>query len=192
MEGREKERERNINVRVKHRSVVSCTCPLGTDPATQACALSGNWTSDLLLCGTMPNQLSCTGQCWEYVFFKIFPFPECLCAASVHTPLHDLLWNEWWQLLGSSGLLEMVTNTTNTIINVWVLSWGKESTASMYHTEGLWGLVLTFCPYMSPESYYQDSLGKDVILFISIACSLSCITGRGLKNHLVYSLLYLS
>ena len=34
----------------------------GTEPATQACAMTGNWTSDLYLCGKMPDQLSHTSQ----------------------------------------------------------------------------------------------------------------------------------
>ena len=55
-EGREKGRKRNISVKDKHQ--------LRIHPATQACALTGNWTSDLLLCGTMLNQLSHTGQGW--------------------------------------------------------------------------------------------------------------------------------
>ena len=42
-------------------------CPLyalwpGTKPATHACALTGNWTSYLSLCGMMPKQLSHTSQ----------------------------------------------------------------------------------------------------------------------------------
>ena len=35
---------------------------LGTEPTAQACALTKNPTSDLLLLRTMPNQLSHTGQ----------------------------------------------------------------------------------------------------------------------------------
>ena len=34
----------------------------GTAPATQACALTGNQTGDLLPCGTMTNELSHTSQ----------------------------------------------------------------------------------------------------------------------------------
>ena len=51
-EGRERERERNISVQEIHRS---CMPPSGTWPATQACTLTGNWTSDLLLCRKVPN-----------------------------------------------------------------------------------------------------------------------------------------
>ena len=36
--------------------------PTGTEPATQACVLTGDLTSDLLLCRMMLNQLSHTGQ----------------------------------------------------------------------------------------------------------------------------------
>ena len=52
-EGREKERERNINV------WLSLARPLlGTWPSTQACALTGNWTSALLVHRPMLNPLS--------------------------------------------------------------------------------------------------------------------------------------
>ena len=51
----EKERDRNMDVREAHQSVAS-------EPATQACALTGNQTGDISLCRTIPNQLSHTGQ----------------------------------------------------------------------------------------------------------------------------------
>ena len=89
------------------------------------------------------------------------------------------------------GPLHSLETITSTIINVLILSWWKERNASICHTEGLLGLVLTFCPYISPESYYQDSLGKDVIFFFPVACSWGCITGRCLRNHLVYSFPYI-
>ena len=57
--GRGRERERG------RETLIGCllhTPQLGTGPATQACALTGNRTSDLLLCGTVLNQLSHTGQ----------------------------------------------------------------------------------------------------------------------------------
>ena len=41
-EGREKRRERNIDVGEKHPSVASCTRPTGDWPANQASALTGN------------------------------------------------------------------------------------------------------------------------------------------------------
>ena len=56
-EGREKERERNINV------WLPLTCPLlGTWPVTQACALTGTQTSDLLVHRPALNSLSHTSQ----------------------------------------------------------------------------------------------------------------------------------
>ena len=58
--GREKGREGNIDVREEHWSVccLSYVPHLGTEPATQACALSGNPTCDLLLCGMTPNRVT--------------------------------------------------------------------------------------------------------------------------------------
>ena len=54
-EGREKESEGNINV------WLPLTCPpLGTWPATQACALTGNRTINPLLCRLVLNPLSHT------------------------------------------------------------------------------------------------------------------------------------
>ena len=48
-------------VREKHQLVASPMCPTRDLPATQAGALSGNRTSDLLFCGTVPKQQSHTG-----------------------------------------------------------------------------------------------------------------------------------
>ena len=54
---KEKERERNINV------WLPLVCPqLGTWPATQACALTGNQTGDLLVRRPVLNPLSYTSQ----------------------------------------------------------------------------------------------------------------------------------
>ncbi|KAF6090917.1 hypothetical protein HJG60_012262 [Phyllostomus discolor] len=53
--GRKRGRKTSINC-------LSHTPQLGMEPATQACALTGNQTSDLSLCRTMLNQLSHTGQ----------------------------------------------------------------------------------------------------------------------------------
>ena len=65
-EGKEKERERNIIV------WLSLTCPLlGTWPTTQACALTGNRTSDPLFCRPALNPLSYTSQGSLY-YFKIY------------------------------------------------------------------------------------------------------------------------
>ena len=61
--GREKERERNINV------WLPLTWPLlGTWPATQACALTGNWTGDSLVCRPALNPLGHTSQGLDCIF----------------------------------------------------------------------------------------------------------------------------
>ena len=53
---REKERERNIDQ-------LLLTCPqLGTWPAAQACALTGDQTRNLLICRLVLNPLSHTSQ----------------------------------------------------------------------------------------------------------------------------------
>ena len=63
-EEKEKERERNINV------WLSLTCPqLGTWPATQACALTGN---PLICRPTVLNPLSYTRQGNLFIFLKYF------------------------------------------------------------------------------------------------------------------------
>ena len=54
-ERREKERETDIDVREKHGSVASRMPQTETEPVTQACALTGDGTSDLSLCRTMSN-----------------------------------------------------------------------------------------------------------------------------------------
>ena len=63
-EGREKERERNIYVRKRERNINLLVPQMGTEPAMQAYALTGNRTGDLLLCGMTPNQLSRSGHGW--------------------------------------------------------------------------------------------------------------------------------
>ena len=69
-DGREKERERNINV------WLPLTCPLlGTWPATQPCALTGNQPSDPLIHSLAPNPLSHTSQ-GNHVCSLIFRNPK--------------------------------------------------------------------------------------------------------------------
>ena len=64
-EGREKERERNINQ-------LPLTCPqLGTWPASHVCALTGYWTGDLSLCRPVFNPLSHTSQGSKQFFFNL-------------------------------------------------------------------------------------------------------------------------
>ena len=64
-EGREKERERNINVWLP-----LARPQLGTWPTTQACALTGDQTSDFLVCGSTINPLGQTSQ----GYFWWFPY----------------------------------------------------------------------------------------------------------------------
>ena len=65
-EGGEKERERNINVWLLLELPL-----LGTWPATQACALTGNRTGDPLVCRRMLNPLSYTNQSMFIYFLKL-------------------------------------------------------------------------------------------------------------------------
>ena len=58
-EGKEKERKRNSNVWLP----LACLL-LGTWPAVQACALTGNWTSDPLVCRPALNPLRYTSEGW--------------------------------------------------------------------------------------------------------------------------------
>ena len=61
-EGREKVRERNIN------AWLPLVCPLlGTWPATQACALTGNQTGDPLVHRLALNPLNHTSQGCNYI-----------------------------------------------------------------------------------------------------------------------------
>ena len=61
-EGKEKERERNISVWLPLSHTL-----LGTWPATQACGLTGNWTSNPLVCKLALNPLSHTSQGSVYI-----------------------------------------------------------------------------------------------------------------------------
>ena len=63
-EGKEKERERNINVWLPLERPL-----LGTWPATQAYALTRNWTGHPLFCRPVLNPLSYTSPGWWVVFF---------------------------------------------------------------------------------------------------------------------------
>ena len=58
----EREREKHECVRKTSIGCFSYAPHLGTKPATQVCVLTRNQTSDLLLCGTTPSQLSHIGQ----------------------------------------------------------------------------------------------------------------------------------
>ena len=75
--GREKESERNINV------WLSLACPLlGTWPTTQACALTGNLTSNPLIWRWALNPLSHTSQ-GTYAYFKCWPGASCMSSYPV-------------------------------------------------------------------------------------------------------------
>ena len=63
-EGRKKEKERNINVWLP----LTLHQP-GTWLATQACALTGNWTGDPLVCRPALNPLSHTSQVYDIVLY---------------------------------------------------------------------------------------------------------------------------
>ena len=69
---REKGGERNINV------WLPLTCPqLGTQPATQACALTGNWTGNPSVCSPALNPLSHTSQGQiAFLFFCFLHFRD--------------------------------------------------------------------------------------------------------------------
>ena len=67
-EGREKEKERNINVWLPLMHL-----PPGTWPTTQARALTGNRSNDPLVRRLAPNPLSHTSQGWNTFLFLIFP-----------------------------------------------------------------------------------------------------------------------
>ena len=67
-EGKEKERERNIDCLLYAPQV-------GTEPETPTCALTGNQTFNVLICGMMPNHPSHTGQGESQLhYLKIFYF----------------------------------------------------------------------------------------------------------------------
>ena len=71
--GKEGERGRETSMWKRYIYWLSLTHPqLGTWPATQACALSGNWTSDLLVHRSALNPLNQTSQGWR--FFCLFVF----------------------------------------------------------------------------------------------------------------------
>ena len=67
-EGREKERERNIDVQEIHHSVASCTPLTGNLARTQACALTGNQTGNTSVCRPVLSPLKDTSQGCNYSF----------------------------------------------------------------------------------------------------------------------------
>ena len=72
-EGKEKERERNINVWLPLMSL-----PLGTRPATQACALTGNGSKDLSVCRPALSPLSHISQGERIFLLDTFYPKKCI------------------------------------------------------------------------------------------------------------------
>ena len=80
--GKEKERERNISV------WLSLMHPLlGTWPTTQACALTGNWTSNPLVHRPALNPLSHTNQGTWVFFLMVHVYRESLNLVSFCCPV---------------------------------------------------------------------------------------------------------
>ena len=80
-QGREEERERNINV------WLPLTHPLlGTWSTTQACALTGNRTGNNLVCRLVLNPLSHTSQGYTFFFYSSFWFTAKLSRRYRHFP----------------------------------------------------------------------------------------------------------
>ena len=69
--GREKDRERNINVWLPLARPL-----LGTWPATQTCALTGNQTSDLLICRPSLNHWATLARVISLIFSLIHSFAD--------------------------------------------------------------------------------------------------------------------
>ena len=70
--GERREKEREINIIVWEITSIGCLLHAhnwGTWPATQACALTGTWTCDLLVHRSAFNPLSHTSQGRNYSFF---------------------------------------------------------------------------------------------------------------------------
>ena len=84
----EREEEREVEKHwCEREALISCLLHApqpGTKPTTQACALTGNWTGDLLVCGTMPNQLSHTGQGWNSFFPSVTKFLTMKSVSETH------------------------------------------------------------------------------------------------------------
>ena len=85
---REKERERNIDVWEIHWSVASCK-QLGTWPISQACALTGNQTSDPSVLRPALNPLSHTSQGSNFILngYNLKQHQSCKCKITTE------IWN---------------------------------------------------------------------------------------------------
>ena len=83
-EVREKERKRNINVWL----CLACP-PLGTWPATQPCALTGNWTSDPLVHRLTFNL---AGAKWALFKLALLFKLHCFTTEKFKGKLNQILW----------------------------------------------------------------------------------------------------
>ena len=120
-EGREKVRERNINVREKHWLAALHTYPDQGWTATQACALTWNRTWALSVCGMISSQLSHTGQGYNNIFIKsVYLYPDCVPWSIINylTQKYDLprqkkrLSQDWEKILAKD--ISAMQNTQNT------------------------------------------------------------------------------
>ena len=87
--GREEEREGNIYVWLPLMHPL-----LGTWPTTQACALTGNWTLDPLVCRLALNLLSHTSQGDHVVFILLFVYVVYYIYWFVNVVLTLHSWNK--------------------------------------------------------------------------------------------------
>ena len=112
------------------------TCPqLATRPATQACALTGNWTGDPLVCRPALKPLSYTGQGHLRYFFKSSLF-HCVCysrsANRSYKPVPQLKGGVWHKGALHEPWVEFFWSRP-----WWIPSWGNsrplKATASPVH-----------------------------------------------------------
>ena len=86
-------RERGREISICETSIGCLSRPQpGAWPATQACALTSNWTGDFLVCGTTPNRLSNTSQGQTCIYLNVVPtFVNVWELWQTENPLHLLL-----------------------------------------------------------------------------------------------------
>ena len=80
--GRERQRETSMYERKIHQLPLAHP-NLGTWPTTQVCALAGNQTGDLSVCGMMANPLNHTSQSSEQNFY-LFNFSLTILSKALH------------------------------------------------------------------------------------------------------------
>ena len=85
--GREGERGRETSMFERNIYWLPLACPtLGTWPATQACSLTGNWTSNLSVCRPALSPLSHTSQCCLAVFSSLQASAQILPSYKISNP----------------------------------------------------------------------------------------------------------